>query len=74
MAAHAHLVGVRSKTHLREDFLAKATRLWGIGCFCIGTNQVDLPGAATRGISVFNAPFSNTRSAAELVIAEIVAA
>ena len=73
VAADAHLVGVRSKTHLRAEFLDAAPRLWGIGCFCIGTNQVDLPGAAARGVPVFNAPFSNTRSVAELVIAEIVA-
>ncbi len=72
-ARDAHLVGVRSKTHLTAEVLGEARRLWGIGCFCIGTNQVDLGAASARGIPVFNAPFSNTRSVAELVIAEIVA-
>ncbi len=72
-AGDAHLIGVRSKTHLRREFIERARRLWAIGCFCIGTNQVDLDVAAEQGVSVFNAPFSNTRSVAELVISEIVA-
>jgi D-3-phosphoglycerate dehydrogenase len=71
--ADAHLVGIRSKTHLSRAFFENAGRLWGVGCFCIGTNQVDLAAAAERGVAVFNAPFSNTRSVAELVIAETVA-
>lgn len=69
----AHIVGVRSKSHLTAEVLAEANRLWAIGCFCIGTNQVDLPTAAAKGVPVFNAPFSNSRSVAELVISEIVA-
>ncbi len=73
VAGDAHLIGLRSKTHLRADFFDAATRLWGVGCFCIGTNQVDLDAAAAHGIPVFNAPFQNTRSVAELVISEIVA-
>jgi len=72
-AGDAHLVGIRSKTHLDASFFEQATRLWGVGCFCIGTNQVDLAAAADGGIVVFNAPFSNTRSVAELTIAEIIA-
>lgn len=70
--ADAHFVGIRSRTTLTDDVLAKASRLAAIGCFCIGTNQVDLDAAALRGIPVFNAPFSNTRSVAELVLAEII--
>lgn len=73
VAKDAHIIGVRSKSHLTAEFLAQAQNLWAIGCFCIGTNQVDLPAAAARGIPVFNAPFSNTRSVAELVISEVVA-
>jgi D-3-phosphoglycerate dehydrogenase len=68
----AHFVGIRSRTHLTEEVLAQAPRLAAIGCFCIGTNQVDLTAAMRRGIPVFNAPFSNTRSVAELVLAEII--
>lgn len=71
--ADAHLVGIRSKTALTQEVLAKAPRLLAAGCFCIGTNQVDLACAASRGIAVFNSPFSNTRSVAELTIAEAVA-
>ncbi|MCC6229465.1 MAG: phosphoglycerate dehydrogenase [Phycisphaerales bacterium] len=71
--ADAHLVGLRSKTTLTPDALANAPRLLAAGCFCIGTNQVDLSFAASRGIPVFNSPFSNTRSVAELTIAETVA-
>ena len=70
--ADAHFVGIRSRTGLTEEVLASAPKLTGVGCFCIGTNQVDLAAAARRGIPVFNAPFSNTRSVAELVIAEAV--
>jgi D-3-phosphoglycerate dehydrogenase len=65
-------VGIRSATHLTAKIFENAPRLAGVGCFCIGTNQVDLKAAQDRGIPVFNAPFSNTRSVAELVIAEII--
>ncbi|MDH2433200.1 phosphoglycerate dehydrogenase [Pokkaliibacter sp. MBI-7] len=68
----AHFIGIRSRTQLTETVLAEAQKLVAIGCFCIGTNQVDLNAALTRGIAVFNAPYSNTRSVAELVIAEII--
>lgn len=68
----AHLVGIRSATQLTAQILEAAPRLIGAGCFCIGTNQVDLAAAQERGIPVFNAPFSNTRSVAELVLAEII--
>lgn len=71
--AQTHLLGIRSRTQLNQTLLAKAKRLIGIGCFCIGTNQVDLAAAAQLGIPVFNAPYSNTRSVAELVIAETIA-
>ena len=70
--AKAHFVGIRSRTQLTEDVLEEARKLVAIGCFCIGTNQVDLAAATRRGIAVFNAPFSNTRSVAELVIAEAI--
>ena len=70
--ANAEVLGIRSRTRITADVLAHARKLTTIGCFCIGTNQVDLRAAARRGIPVFNAPFSNTRSVAELVIAEIV--
>jgi D-3-phosphoglycerate dehydrogenase len=70
--AHAHFIGIRSRTQLNGPVLEAAKRLIAIGCFCIGTNQVDLEAALTRGIPVFNAPFSNTRSVAELVIAETI--
>ena len=65
----AHFIGLRSRTQLTEDVIAAAEKLVAIGCFCIGTNRVDLNAAAKRGIPVFNAPFSNTRSVAELVVA-----
>ena len=71
--ADVHVLGIRSKTHVTESVLANAKRLLTIGCFCIGTNQVDLDAANRKGIPVFNAPFSNTRSVAELVIAEVIA-
>ena len=63
-----HLLGIRSKTQITAKVLAKADKLLAIGCYCIGINQVDLDAATHHGISVFNAPFSNTRSVAELVI------
>ncbi len=68
----AHFVGIRSRTNLTAEVLAQAPKLTAIGCFCIGTNQVDLDAAALRGVPVFNAPFSNTRSVAELVLGEII--
>lgn len=67
-----HLLGIRSRTQLTADVLEAADRLVAVGCFCIGTNQVDLAAARERGIVVFNAPFSNTRSVAELVMGEII--
>ena len=70
--AEAHIVGIRSRTHLTDDVLAQARRLIAVGCFCIGTNQVDLDAAELAGIPVFNAPYSNTRSVAELVIAQAI--
>lgn len=70
--ADAHFVGIRSRTQLTEAVFEKAQKLVAVGCFCIGTNQVDLNAAAKRGIPVFNAPFSNTRSVAELVLGEIL--
>src|SRR6266852_1538191 len=68
----AYLVGIRSATQLTRNTIDAAGRLIAVGCFCIGTNQVDLETAQDRGIPVFNAPFSNTRSVAELVLAEII--
>ena len=68
----AHFIGIRSRTQLTEEVFAAAEKLIGVGCFCIGTNQVDLKAALKRGIPVFNAPYSNTRSVAELVIAHTV--
>ena len=70
--ADAHFVGIRSRTQLSAEVLSHAQRLTAVGCFCIGTNQVDLAAARERGIAVFNAPFSNTRSVAELVLAEAI--
>jgi D-3-phosphoglycerate dehydrogenase len=66
------LLGIRSRTSLTSDVFAAADQLIAVGCFSVGTNQVDLAAARKRGIPVFNAPFSNTRSVAELVIGEIV--
>ncbi|MBL0134876.1 MAG: phosphoglycerate dehydrogenase [Chitinophagaceae bacterium] len=63
-----HLLGIRSKTQITAKVLAAATKLQAIGCFCIGVNQVDLKSATKQGVTVFNAPYSNTRSVAELVI------
>lgn len=68
----AHFVGLRSRTQLTEKVIAAADKLVAIGCFCIGTNQVDLKAALTRGIPVFNAPYSNTRSVAELVLGQLI--
>ena len=68
----AHFIGIRSRTFLTEEVLAHANKLIAIGCFCIGTNHVNLEAAKARGILVFNAPFSNTRSVAELVLGEIL--
>ncbi len=70
--ADAHLVGIRSRTQLNAEVLAEAKRLIAVGCFCIGTNQVDLTAAKLSGAPVFNAPYSNTRSVAELVVAETI--
>ena len=70
--ARAHFVGIRSRTRLTEQVLGSAERLMAIGCFCIGTNQVDLDAARRAGIPVFNAPYANTRSVAELVLGEII--
>lgn len=67
-----HFIGIRSRTQLTEKVLDAAGKLVAIGCFCIGTNQVDLTAALKRAIPVFNAPFSNTRSVAELVLGQII--
>ena len=72
LVPEVHFLGIRSRTQISVELLAAAKRLVAIGCFCIGTNQVDLKSAQQHGIPVFNAPYSNTRSVAELVIAEIV--
>lgn len=68
----AHIVGIRSRTRLTKEVFDQASKLIAVGCFCIGTNQVDLEEARVRAIPVFNAPYSNTRSVAELVIAEMI--
>ena len=70
--ADVHFVGIRSRTQLTAVVFACAPKLVAVGCFCIGTNQVDLNAARERGIAVFNAPYSNTRSVAELVLAEAI--
>jgi D-3-phosphoglycerate dehydrogenase / 2-oxoglutarate reductase len=70
--ADAHFVGIRSRTQLTEEVFQAAKKLIAVGCFCIGTNQVDLKAATKHGIAVFNAPYSNTRSVAELVLAEAI--
>jgi D-3-phosphoglycerate dehydrogenase len=67
-----HVLGIRSRTQLTDAVFARADRLFAVGCFSVGTNQVDLEAARSRGVPVFNAPFSNTRSVAELTIGEIV--
>jgi D-3-phosphoglycerate dehydrogenase len=71
-AAAVNVLGIRSKTQVTPKVLAGATQLAAIGAFCIGTNQIALDEAMRRGVAVFNAPFSNTRSVAELVLAEVV--
>ncbi|MGQ0699987.1 MAG: phosphoglycerate dehydrogenase [Panacagrimonas sp.] len=70
--AEAHIVGIRSRSQLTAPMFQNSRRLMAVGCFCIGTNQVDLAAAQARAIPVFNAPYSNTRSVAELVIAEAI--
>ncbi|MBL8719291.1 MAG: phosphoglycerate dehydrogenase [Myxococcales bacterium] len=70
--ADVHVLGIRSKTQVQGPALEAARRLLTLGCFCIGTNQVDLKSANAHGVPVFNAPFSNTRSVAEMILAEIV--
>ena len=70
--ADAHFVGIRSRSQLSAEIFEAAKKLVAVGCFCIGTNQVDLQAATRKGVAVFNAPFSNTRSVAELVIAEAI--
>ncbi|MDO6444307.1 phosphoglycerate dehydrogenase [Colwellia sp. 1_MG-2023] len=70
--ASVHFIGIRSRTMLNENVLKHAKKLVAIGCYCIGTNQVDTKAAQKLGIPVFNAPFSNTRSVAELVIGELL--
>ncbi|HLJ99989.1 MAG TPA: NAD(P)-dependent oxidoreductase, partial [Streptosporangiaceae bacterium] len=67
-----HILGVRSGTNVTETVLGNAAELVAVGAFCIGTNQIDLTAAARRGVAVFNAPFSNTRSVVELALAEII--
>ncbi len=73
LVADAHLLGIRSKTELTPEVFGAAERLLAVGCFCIGTNQVDVNHACGKGVPVFNSPFSNTRSVAELTLAEVVA-
>jgi D-3-phosphoglycerate dehydrogenase len=70
--ADVHFLGIRSQSQLTADVLSAAPKLVAVGCFCIGTNQVDLNAARERGVAVFNAPYSNTRSVAELVLAEAI--
>ncbi len=70
--ADAHFIGIRSRTQLTEEVFDAAKKLVAVGCFCIGTNQVNLNAARERGIVVFNAPYSNTRSVAELVLAQAI--
>ncbi len=69
---NVHLLGIRSKSKITAEVLKNAKKLQAIGCFCIGTNQVDMKEATNKGIAVFNAPYSNTRSVAELVIASSI--
>jgi len=70
--ADTHILGIRSRTRVTADVLAAAEKLMAVGCFSIGTDQVDLDAAKRQGIPVFNAPYSNTRSVAELVLGEII--
>lgn len=67
-----HLLGIRSKTQVTKKVLEKADKLLTVGCFCIGTDQVDSQAAKSLGVPVFNAPYSNTRSVAEMVLAEMI--
>lgn len=69
---NAHILGIRSRTMMTQEIFAKSQRLLSLGAYCIGTNQIDLPAAASQGVAVFNAPYSNTRSVVELVIGEII--
>lgn len=71
-AKEAHFLGIRSRTQLTADVFRQCPKLIAVGCFCIGTNQVDLNAAQDHGVCIFNAPYSNTRSVAELVIAEAI--
>ena len=70
--ADVDVLGIRSKTQVTSDVLARNQHLSALGAFCIGTNQIDLPAASRQGLAVFNAPFSNTRSVVEMAIAEII--
>ena len=70
--AGTHILGIRSRTQMTREMIGAADRLMAGGCFSVGTNQIDLDAAREIGVPVFNAPFSNTRSVAELVIGEIV--
>ena len=70
--ADVHFLGIRSRTQLTAEVLAAAQKLVAVGAFCIGTNQIDLEAAREHGVAVFNAPYSNTRSVAELVLAEAI--
>ena len=63
-----HLIGIRSKTQITKNVIEAADKLLAVGAFCIGVNQVDLSAATEKGVAVFNAPYSNTRSVAELII------
>ena len=72
LVADVHFLGIRSRTQLTEGVFEAARKLVAVGAFCIGTDQVDLDAAARRGVAVFNAPYSNTRSVAELVLAEAI--
>jgi len=67
-----HFIGIRSRTQITEAVVQAAEKLVAVGCFCIGTNQVDLKATQFKGIPVFNAPFSNTRSVAELVLGQLI--
>ena len=69
---NVHMLGIRSKTQLTRKVIEAANRLYAVGAFCIGTNQIDLDAASEQGIAVFNAPYSNTRSVVELAIAEMI--
>ncbi len=72
LARDVHVLGIRSKTKISANVFKESKKLMSVGCFCIGTDQVDLEAARLKGVSVFNAPFSNTRSVAEMILAEIV--